>query len=119
VKWLGLSGPVADSQLTIWSFGRARSHIPFLGRRDASTSFLLSERDTRIALEATGFIPILWRDDIELALDWFKTMTPGSPPNGLNLGVVMGRDMREMANNLASNLREDRLGVLSAILMRD
>jgi ubiquinone/menaquinone biosynthesis C-methylase UbiE len=40
--------------------------------RDASTSFLLSEGDTRTALEQAGFKAVLWRDDTQTALDWFK-----------------------------------------------
>jgi SAM-dependent methyltransferase len=87
--------------------------------RDASTSFLLSERDTRVALEKGGFTPILWRDDSEIAANWFKTTMTASPQDGLSLGVVMGPDFREMAGNLARNLREKRLGVLSAVLKRD
>ena len=42
--------------------------------RDASTSFLLSEDATRMALEHAGFKAILWRDDIQIALDWFKAV---------------------------------------------
>jgi SAM-dependent methyltransferase len=87
--------------------------------RDTSASFLLSEGDTRMSLEKAGFTPVFWRDDTEIALDWFKTTMTGPPQNGMNLGVVMGADMREMASNLARNLREDRLGVLSAVLKRD
>lgn len=40
--------------------------------RDASTSFLLSEGDTRTMLEQAAFRVILWRDDTQTALDWFK-----------------------------------------------
>jgi SAM-dependent methyltransferase len=87
--------------------------------RDASTSFLLSERDTRVTLEQGGFTPIFWRDDSKIAAEWFKTTMTGSPQNGLSLGVVMGPDFREMAGNLARNLREKRLGLLSAVLKRD
>jgi SAM-dependent methyltransferase len=87
--------------------------------RDASTSFLLRERDTRVTLEQGGFTPILWHDDSEIAFDWFKTTMTGPPQNGLSLGVVMGPDFREMTGNLARNLREKRLGVLSAVLKRD
>jgi len=87
--------------------------------RDASTSFLLSERDTRVTLEQVGFTPILWRDDTEIAGNWFKATMTRPPSNGLSLGVVMGPDFREMTGNLARNLREKRLGVLSAVLKRD
>jgi SAM-dependent methyltransferase len=92
--------------------------------RDASTSFLLSEGDTRTALEQAGFKTVLWRDDTQTALDWFKAAMAGAPPSGLNpgalnLGVVMGPDFPAMTSNLARNLRENRLGVLSAVLTRE
>jgi SAM-dependent methyltransferase len=87
--------------------------------RDASTSFLFSEVDTRAALEQAGFKVVLWRDDTQTALDWFKAAMAGAPPSGPNLGVVMGPDFPAMAGNLARNIRENRLGVLSAVLARD
>jgi SAM-dependent methyltransferase len=86
---------------------------------DASTSFLLNESDTRVALEQAGFKAAFWRDDTHLVLDWFKVAMGGPAPGGLNLGVVMGPDFQAKAANLASNLRENRLGVLSAVLVRD
>jgi ubiquinone/menaquinone biosynthesis C-methylase UbiE len=86
--------------------------------RDASTSFLLSEDDTRIALERAGFKAVLWRDDTQTAIEWFKAMA-GSPPNGLNLSVVIGPDFPAITRNLARNIGENRLGVLSAVLTCD
>ena len=86
--------------------------------RDASTSFLLNENDTRRELEQAGLKTVLWRDDTQTALDWFREAMAGAPPGGLNLGVVMGPDFQIMAGNLARNLRENRLGVLSAVLTR-
>ena len=100
-------------------FRRGEVAYPVPWARHASTSFLLSERETRTALEEAGFTPIVWRDDTEAALEWFRVTMAGSPQNGLNLGVVMGQEMRQMTSNLASNLREDRLGVLFAVLRRD
>jgi len=87
--------------------------------RDTSTSFLLSEADTRTALEQAGFKAVLWRDDTQTALDWFKVTMANSPPSGPNLGLVMGPDFPVMTGNLACYLRENRLGVLSAVLIRD
>lgn len=87
--------------------------------RDASTSFLLCEGDTRTALEQAGFKVALWRDDTQIALDWFKGALAGSPPSRLNLGVVMGADFPVLTGNLARNLGENRLGVLSAVVTRD
>jgi SAM-dependent methyltransferase len=87
--------------------------------RDATTSFLLSAGDTRTALEEAGFKAVVWRDDTQTALDWFKAVLAGPAPSGLNLGVVVGPDFPALAGNLARNIRENRLGVLSAVLMRD
>jgi SAM-dependent methyltransferase len=84
--------------------------------RDASTSFLLDEGETRAALEGAGFTAVFWRDDTRIALDWFQAMIAAGAPGGPNLGVVMGPDFPVMLGNLARNLRENRLGVLSAVL---
>ena len=85
---------------------------------DASASFLLTEGETRTALEEAGYNVVLWRDDTQLAQDWFKTVVGTQPQSGPNLGVVMGPDFSAMTGNLARNLRENRLGVLSAVLTR-
>jgi len=87
--------------------------------RDASASFLLTDAETRTAIEEAGYKVVLWRDDTEVALDWFKTVMGAQRQGGPNLGLVMGPDFPVMTGNLARNLRENRLGVLSAILIRD
>lgn len=86
--------------------------------RDASTSFLLNVDDTRTALEQAGFKAVLWRDDTQSTLDWFRAAMASSP-NGPSLGAVMGSDFPAIIGNLARNLRENRLGVLSAVLACD
>ena len=87
--------------------------------RDASASFLLRDGDTRTALEAAGYKAVFWRDDAQVALDWFKTVMGAQPQGGPNLELVMGPDFPSMTGNLARNLRENRLGVLSAVLICD
>jgi hypothetical protein len=87
--------------------------------RDVSTSFLLSEAVTRTAIEQAGFKAVLLRDDTETALDWFKAAMGAPLQSGPNLGVVMGPEFPTMIGNLANNIRESRLGVLSAVLTRD
>jgi hypothetical protein len=87
--------------------------------RDPSTSFLLSENDTRAALEQSGFTADCWRDSTETVSDWFQRTMAEPPTSELNLGVVMGPEFRVMFGNLARNIRENRLGVLSAILKRN
>ncbi len=84
--------------------------------QDASTSFLLTEAATLIALEDAGFEVALWRDDTQAALDWFKAAIGAPTRSDLNLGLVMGTDFSAKTGNLARNIKENRLGVLSAIL---
>jgi SAM-dependent methyltransferase len=85
---------------------------------DASTSFLLSESETRNALEQAGFQAIIWRDDTQTALDWLKAAMGGPPPSGPNLGLLMGPAFQAKIANVARNIRENRLGVLFAVLTR-
>lgn len=87
--------------------------------RDASTSFLLTEGYTRKALDQAGFKAVFWRDDTKVALDWFEAFRASAPPSALNLGLVIGPDFPVISRNLARNVRENRLGVLSAVLTRD
>jgi SAM-dependent methyltransferase len=87
--------------------------------RDASTSFLLTADETRSALEGAGFQAILWRDDSQTAIDWFRATLAGPPPSGPNLGLLLGPEFLSMTANLARNIGEHRLGVLSAVLTRE
>jgi SAM-dependent methyltransferase len=87
--------------------------------RDASTSFLLSEDDTRATLEEAGFKPVVWRDDTQAALEWFQSVKAAPPPGALNLDLVIGPDFPIILGNLARNIGENRLGVLSAVLTRN
>ena len=84
--------------------------------RDASTSFLLSAADTRAALDMAGLKATLWRDDTQLASDWFSAAAAGPPPTGPNLGTVMGPDFAAAVSNFGRNVRERCVGVLSAVL---
>lgn len=87
--------------------------------RDASTSFLLSQAATRTLLEQAGFSATVWIDDTDLVLDWFSAVMAGPQSSGPNLGLVMGPDFRTVTANLARNIREKRLRVLSAVLIRN
>jgi len=95
------------------------ANYPLPWARDPSTSFLLSEGDTRSALAQAGFTVELWRDDTQIALEWFNAAFSGPQPTGPNLGILMGPDFRLAIANLAHSLRENHLGVLSAVLTRD
>ncbi|WP_213804203.1 methyltransferase domain-containing protein [Granulicella sp. dw_53] len=87
--------------------------------RDASTSFLLREGETRATLEHAGFKVMHWSDDTKIALDWWKSTAANPPTNELNLSIVMGSDFPVKSGNLARNIRENRVGVLSAVCTLD
>lgn len=87
--------------------------------RDPSGSFLLSGEDTRAALDSCGFQALTWRDDTPLALEWLKSSAQAPPPGGLSPGIAVGEDFPAMVGNLGRNLREGRIGVLSAVLARE
>jgi sarcosine/dimethylglycine N-methyltransferase len=90
-------------------------HYPVPWARTAATSFLLTAEATRGAIEPTGFQTLAWQDDTEAAKIWFSQLRASGPPPSLNLGLVMGPDMAELAANLGRNIMEGRLGVLTAV----
>ncbi len=85
---------------------------------DASTSFLLDADETRTALQRAGFQVLFWRDDSQPASDWFQATLGGPPPSGPNLGILLGPAFMAMTANLARNIGEHHLGVLSAVVTR-
>lgn len=90
-------------------------HYPVPWARTPATSFLLTPDATRAAVEKAGFRVIVWQDDSATASAWFaQVRASGSPPSP-NLGVVMGPDFGQLAANLARNLMEDRIGILTAV----
>jgi ubiquinone/menaquinone biosynthesis C-methylase UbiE len=95
-------------------------HFPVPWARQAIGSHLLTEDETRLALEAAGFISLEWRDDTATAQAWLAALAAGGgPPRGpLSLGLVMGPDFPMLAGNLARNIAEGRAGVLMAVLER-
>ncbi len=66
-------------------------------------------------LERAGFRTLVWQDDTEAAKAWFAQMHASGPPPSPNLETVMGPDFAQLAGNLARNLNEGRLGILSAV----
>jgi len=83
--------------------------------RTAATSFLLTSAATREAIEQAGFRTLVSQDDTEAAKAWFARVRASGPPPSPNLGVVMGPDFAQLSANLAQNLMEGRIGVLTAV----
>ena len=93
-------------------------HYPNPWARDAAASHLLTAEATGAALAAAGFEPVVWRDDSQAAVDWFKTLPAANPPAGPTLALVLGPDFPALTGNLGRNLDEGRIGILSAIVLR-
>jgi sarcosine/dimethylglycine N-methyltransferase len=90
-------------------------HYPVPWARTPATSFLLTAAATREAIEPAGFRALTWQDDSEAARAWVAQMRASGPPPSPNLGVVMGPDFAELSANLGRNIREGRLGILTAV----
>jgi ubiquinone/menaquinone biosynthesis C-methylase UbiE len=89
-------------------------HYPVPWARTPQTSFLLSAEATRQAIEIAGFRTLVWRDDTGPARAWFMRLREtGIPP--LSPGLLMGPDFGPLMTNLARNLMEGRLAVLTAV----
>jgi ubiquinone/menaquinone biosynthesis C-methylase UbiE len=93
----------------------AEPHYPVPWARTPATSFLLTADATREAIEQAGFRTLVAQDDTEIAKAWFARLRASGPPPAPNLGVVMGADFAELSANLARNLVEGRIGILTAV----
>lgn len=91
-------------------------HYPLPWARTPATSFLLTSGATREVIEPAGFRARTWHDDTEASKAWFAQLRASGPPPLLNLGLVMGPEIVQLATNLGRNLMEGRLGILSAVL---
>ena len=90
-------------------------HYPVPWGRSPATSFLLTAEATREAVEKASLRTSVWQDDSETAKAWFAQVRASGPPPSPNLGVVMGPDFAQLAANLARNLTENRIGILTAV----
>ena len=90
-------------------------HYPVPWARTPATSSLFTAEATREAVEPAGFRTLVWQDDSEMAKAWFAQVRASGPPPSPNLGVVMGPDFAQLSGNLARNLMEDRIGILTAV----
>jgi SAM-dependent methyltransferase len=90
-------------------------YYPVPWARTSTTSFLLTADATREAIEQAGFRTLASQNDTEAAKAWFTQLRASGPPPSPNLGVVMGPDFAQLSANLARNLLEGRLGILTAV----
>jgi ubiquinone/menaquinone biosynthesis C-methylase UbiE len=96
-------------------------HFPVPWSRGQETSFLLTVNEMRAVLERRGFKIVSWRDRSPEAIEWFvefaRRQAEGEA-SSLGLSLAMGDDFPMMSGNLARNIREERAGLLEAIVER-
>jgi sarcosine/dimethylglycine N-methyltransferase len=90
-------------------------HYPVPWARTPNASFLMTAAATRDAIELADFGALSWLDDTETAKTWFAQMRASGPPPSPNLSLLMGADFPQLIGNLARNLAEGRLGILTAV----
>jgi ubiquinone/menaquinone biosynthesis C-methylase UbiE len=79
--------------------------VPWAESPDAS--ILLTEAETKTALQGAGFDLTVWKEVTAEALAWLARPRPPAAP-GLNLATVMGPRFPLMGANFGRNLHEGR-----------
>ncbi len=88
---------------------------------DASISHLISVTDLQALMSGLGFACMRWEDKTDASVAFFHSVldrvrTQGWMPLGLHL--LMGADAADKFTNLLSNLEEDRVRVVQAVMKR-
>ncbi|HXG16256.1 MAG TPA: methyltransferase domain-containing protein [Calidithermus sp.] len=96
-------------------------HFPVPWARDPSISHLRGPADVHALLAGLGFQPLVWQDQTEASLAWFRERlavlaAEGPPPLGVHL--MLGPDAPRMFANMVRNLEEDRVRVVMAVWER-
>lgn len=84
-------------------------------------SFLVTAEELRSHWEAVGFETLHFKDDSELAIDWFaaaaeRNRNEGPPVLGLHL--LFGARAKELFGNIRRNLEEGRVAVIMAVAQK-
>ncbi len=98
-------------------------HYPVPWASRPEISHLVEQDAVRGHLEGAGFRIEHWEDPTAWALDWLRTTRAkiaeaGGPPP-LSLRAIMGPDFAVKLENLAQNLKEGRVALLRAIMVRE
>ena len=93
-------------------------HFPVPWARQPVISHLVTPEEMRRLLEAAEFEILHWRDVTEEGREWFEGLNrrireQGLPP--LNFSLLLGPDVRDMAENQERNLREGRILLIEAV----
>lgn len=96
-------------------------HYPVPWADDPSISFLTSPGELRTVLGSVGMEVIRWEDTTAEGLTWFeraleRAEREGPPPLGLHL--LMGADAKIKMKNVVTNLVEERIAIVMAVVQK-
>lgn len=96
-------------------------YFPVPWAEDRSISYLISPDSALDVLEKIGLGVRDWEDKSAQSLAWFeataeKMKSSGPPPLGIHL--LMGETANDKLLNMVRNLKEDRIAVLQAVLIK-
>jgi hypothetical protein len=86
--------------------------------REPSISFLATPQEMRELLKDAGFEILEEIDSTDQSIAWFKEMTARMATAGvqpLSIGILLGPDFPQMAQNQLRNLAERRIRTVSFI----
>ena len=90
---------------------------------DSSISHMCTQEELKTMLSEAGFATDTWIDVTQISYEWFDTMAkairehPDNAPTKLGLNLLMGSGTPQKFENVARNLKEDRVNVVQSILM--
>jgi ubiquinone/menaquinone biosynthesis C-methylase UbiE len=96
-------------------------HFPVPWAEDRSISFLISPDSARDVLEKIGLEIRNWEDKGAHSLAWFETAAEklkSSGPPSLGTHLLMGETAKDKFVNVVRNLRDERIAVLQAVLVK-
>lgn len=96
-------------------------HLPVPWARTPEASHLVTPDALQDLLAGAGFALTSWRDTTAQGRAWFaeaarRSAEKGPPP--LGIGLLLGPDFPQMAQNLRRNLDEDRVVLIEAVCRR-
>lgn len=97
-------------------------HYPVPWASEPGSSFLVSPKESRLILAATGFDIKHWQDDTEAATDWFRKITEKSSASSkpvLGLHLLLGDEFPSMLHNQFCNLQEGRIRIMQIVAARN
>jgi MPBQ/MSBQ methyltransferase len=93
-------------------------YYPMPWAREPGTSYLMNEEATRLALESAGFTVLAWENTTAPAVAAAVARAAMTSPPPLGLHLNFGAEWPAITANQLRNLREERIGVIHAVVVR-